>query len=186
MNIQLFKKSVRWFIILAIVHLISMILAYITISSSMPYIVEEAPHRVIPLVLSFNIIFDAVFVLIYTKIETSYIDYRKSIKEMLKSGEFSLLDHFKKVYLKEHLIETLLFFIFQLPFVIFFAIWGVELQYPTTFEQFYFMDIGCYALTGSAIFGWLLNTLMFGGIFTLLRIFIIHLTKKSVEKDLNM
>ena len=186
MNKSLFKKIIRWLGILIIAHIASMIISLIFISNFVPEMAEETPEKAKTVILIFDIVMFALLSAIYSYTETSYIAYRKSIKEMLKDNSFSLVKHFKKDYLKEHLIEIGIFMVTQIPFVIFFAIWGFELQYPTAFEKFYIMDAGAYAFTNSAMLGWLLNTLLFGIVFTLFRLFAIYLTKRSVEKDLSM
>jgi hypothetical protein len=185
MNKSLFKKEFRWFGILIIAHVVSMIISLIFISNFVPEMAEETPEKAKTVILIFDIVMFALLSAIYSYTETSYIAYRKSVKEMLRDNSFSVIRHFKKDYLKAHLIEIGIFMVSQIPFVIFFAIWGFELQYPTAFEKFYIMDVGSFALTNSAILGWLLNTLLFGVVYTLFRILAIYLTKRSVEKDLS-
>lgn len=184
MKQRLFKKSVNWLGLLIIAHIVSMIIFGLAFSSSVAYMSEDQPTRAKILVLLYNIIFDVLFVSLFSKFETSYTEFRKSVKDSIKEGSFSVLKYFKTVMLKEHLIKIGIFMAFQIPFVIFFSIWGVSLQIPIMFEQFYYMDAGFYILTNSAILGWLLNTLLFGIICTLVRIFFVFLTKRYVEKEI--
>lgn len=184
MDRNLFRKNVKWLGLLIIAHVVAMIIFGLAFSSSLAHMSEDQPTRAKILVLAYNIVFDTLFVLIFSKGEMSYIEYRKSIKEAIKTKSFTVLKHFKTVMLKEHLSKLGVFMAFQIPFVIFFSILGLSLQNPSIFEQFYYMDAGCYILTNSAILGWILNTLLFGFICTLVRILLVFLTKKDLEKDI--
>ena len=73
---------------------------------------------------------------------------------------------------------------FQIPFLIFYAAFGMSLTQPLVFETFYVMDAGSYLLTGSAILGVLLNTLVFALIYTGIRLLFVFITKKDVEQDI--
>lgn len=182
MKQNLFKKSVNWLGLLIIAHIASMIIFGIAFSSSVAYMSEDQPTRAKFLVFVYNIVFDVLFVLIFSKGEMSFVEYRKAIKESIKDNSFTVLKYFKTVMLKEHLAKLGVFMAFQIPFVIFFSIWGLSLQVPTMFEQFYYMDAGSYILTNSAILGWILNTVLFGIVCTIIRILFVSLTKRDLEK----
>lgn len=184
MDRNLFKSMVKWLGILILAHIASMLIFGIVFSGSIGYLYEDEPTRAKIFVVIYNIVFDAIFVALCSKLESSYVEYRKTMKESLKNNSFSVLGHFKTAFFKEHIIKIAIFMAFQIPFVIFFSLFGISLQYPIVFEQFYYMDAGCYMLTGSAILGWLLNTIIFGVIFTLIRLLFIIITKKDVEKDI--
>lgn len=184
MNQQLFKKAVKWLGILIIAHIVSMIVFGLFFSGSLATMSEEEPMRAKVFVFVYNIIFDTLFVLLFSKIEMSYVEYRKLMKDSIKAKNFSVLNYFRTVMLKEHIVKLGIFMALQIPFVVFFSIFGISLRLPIMFEQFYYMDAGSYILTNSAILGWLLNTLVFGIICTLVRIFFVFLTKKDIEKDI--
>ena len=61
---------------------------------------------------------------------------------------------------------------------------GLFLYAPIFLSKFYIMDAGFYLMTGSALLGFLLNTLLFGAIYTVIRLLFILLTKKNMEKEL--
>ncbi len=184
MKRELFRKAVRWFGALIAAHLVSMILFGIALSGSIAYMIVELPTRAKVIILIYNIVFDALFVLLCQKITSSDVSYRKSIRDAIKANTFSVIDYFKTDLLKEHLVKIGVFMAFQIPFVIFFAIFGLAVQLPTTFEEFYFMDAATYLITNSAIFGWILNTILFGIVFTLVRLLSLQHTKKELQQDI--
>lgn len=186
MDKNLFKTLVKWFGILILAHLASMLIFGLLLSSAIGELYDDEPIKAKLCVVAYNIVFDVALIVFCAKAESSYVDYRKSLKEALKLGNFSVINYFKTVFLKEHLFKIAIFTALQIPFVIFFAIFGVSLQYPILLEQFYYMDAGCYMLTGSAILGWLLNTILFGVIFTLIRALFIIISKKEIKKDMIM
>ena len=184
MNQKLFKKGIKWIGVLIIAHIVSMIIFGIAFSGSFAYMSEELPMRAAVFVLLYDIVFYVLFVVLLSKIEMSYLEYRKSMKEAIKAKTFSTVNYFKTVLLKEHLVKLGIFMAFQLPFVIFFSIWGLSLKLPIMFEQFYYLDAGCYILTNSAIVGWILNTILFEVVHALVTILFVFLTKREIEKDI--
>lgn len=185
MNRDLFRKMVKWLGLLLLLHLMSMILFGVIFSSSVARMIDDKLQaRANLTVLIYNIAVFVIFSIVYSKIESSFSEYKKGIKETVRANEFSTLNYFKATFLKENLIRLGIYFVFQLPFLIFCLIFGVTLQYPTTFEQFYIAETGFYLITGSALLGILLNTSVFGIIFTLIRALFVFITKKDVEKDI--
>ena len=185
MNRELFRKMVKWFGLLLLFHLMSMILFGVIFSSSVARMIDDKLQtRVNLTVLIYNIAVFVIFSIVHSKIESSFSEYKKGIKETVRANEFSALKYFKATFLKEHLIRLGIYFAFQLPFLVFCLIFGVELQYPTMFEQFYITETGFYLVTGSALLGLLLNTVVFGIIFSLIRALFVFITKKDVEKDI--
>ncbi len=184
MNRELYRTAVKWLGVLALAHLVSMIIFGIAFSGSIGYMFEEMPKRARLFVLMYDIIFDALFCALYFKFETADADYRRSIKNYLRENKFSMLKYFKTEVKKDHLAKLITFMVLQLPFVAFFALFGIEVYVPTIFEQFYYMDAAFYIITGSALLGLILNTLMFAVVCTLVRMLFIRLTKKYVEENM--
>ena len=185
MEQRLFRKMVKWVGFLMLAHIVSMIIFGLFISNSIVAMIEdEMVARAKTVMMIFNVAAFAVLSVVYSKIEASFVEYRNPIKERLKAGEFSVPQYFKEVYLKEHFISLLLYVVFQMPFCVFYAILGMDFKYPTALEQFYIMNAGSYFATASAILGILLNMLLFGLIFTAMRILFITITKKDVQKHI--
>ena len=181
MNRELYRTAVKWLGILALAHLVSMIIFGIAFSGSIGFMFQEMPKRARFFVLMYDLIFDALFCALYLKFETADVDYRRSMRNYLKDNKFSMLKYFKSEIKKDHLVKIITFMLFQIPFAAFFVFFGIEVYVPTIFEQFYYMDAGLYIITGSALLGWILNTLLFAVVFTLVRMLFIRLTKKYVE-----
>ena len=185
MEQRLFRKMVKWVGFLILAHIVSMIIFGLFISNSIVAMIEdEMVTRAKTVMMIFNVASFIVLSVVYSKIEASFVEYRNPIKERVKSGEFSVLQYFKEVYLREHLISMSLYAAFQIPFCVFYAILGLDFKYPTVFEQFYIMNAGPYFGTASAILGVLLNALLFGLIFTVVRILFIAITQKDVQKHI--
>ena len=181
---NLFKKSIKWLGLLIVVHVVSMLIFGLAFSTMVAQMAEYEPIRAKLFVLIYNVIFDALFLAFWLNWETSYIDYRKSLREFIRKEKFSIVNYFKKTILKETLIKMCIFLAFQIPFAIFFAVLGMALQYPTMFDQFYIADAGFYLLTNSAILGIVLNTVLFSVIFTAITVVFTFKAKKEVEEDM--
>ena len=63
----------------------------------------------------------------------------------------------------------IVYFLFQLPFVIFHHFFGFEYVAPTVIDNFYTLDAGFMELTGIGILGAVLSTLMFTVLHALFR-----------------
>ena len=179
MNRDLFRKAVRWFGLLLLAHIVSMIIYNITIADTVAIMVKEGDVGAVGLILIFDVIFDALFVALCLRFSLSYDDkdIGKEIKDDVKNGTFSVIEYFKTQMLKEHLVKTGVFALFQLPFVICFGFWKLMLP-------FYAMDLGGYMLTGSSLLGWLLNTLIFAIVFSLTVLISLVITKRDIKKNM--
>ena len=182
MSSKTFRKAINWLGILVIAHIAALIFFSIFLSGAVADMSTNDPNRANRTVLTFNIIFDVAFAFMYFKIKTSYVDYKRSFREILTSENYSFSKYFKEDILKEQLMMTVVFALFQIPFVIFFAIWGMSLLYPLLLEQIYSMDAGAYLVTNSALIGWLVNTLIFTFIFLLMQLFFFVKMKKDIRR----
>ena len=181
MKYPMFRKMVQWLGILALAHLVSAIFFGLFLSSAVAQMVEDAPKRMISVVLWFDVIFAALFFAYAARGDMQYTDFRKTLRDEVKTGSFSIGKYFG---LREYLYKLCVVAGFQIPFIIFFAIFGMSLQYTPLFAEFYIMDAGCYLLTGSAILGWLLNTLLFGAVYGAVKVLMLMLEKKKAKQDL--
>ncbi len=182
MKHESFRKAIQWLGLIALMHAIAMAFYVCIMSAQILQMTNDAPLRAKMALLGFNAVFDILFLCYRSKVDTSYIDYRKAMKDDVKAGTFSLKSHFD---VKEHAIRIGIFAAFQLPFVIIFALTkDLFLYVPIFFSKFYIMDAGFYLATGSALLGFLLNTLLFGAIYTVIKLLFILLTKRNMEKKL--
>jgi hypothetical protein len=176
-----FRKAINWLGILALAHIAAMIFFNFFLSGSVAEISVNDPLRANLTFFAFNFVFDIIFAFIYFKIKTSYVEYQKSFRELLRSDDYSFSKYFKEYILKEQKIMTVVFLLFQIPFVMFFAIWGMSLLYPILLEQIYVMDAGSYLLTHSALAGWLINTFIFTLVFLFVRLLFFAKMKKDLK-----
>ena len=181
MRREMFRKMIRWLGLLVIVHVVATLFFGIVLSSTVASMWEENPLRTVSVVLWFDIIIDALLLAYVARSDLSFTEGRRVMREEIKAGSFSIWRYFN---LREYVIKMAIAAAFQLPFVVFFAIFGMTLQHPTLFEQFFIMDAGCYLLTDSAILGLLLNTLLFGAIYALVKIVFLAIGSRRIKAEL--
>ena len=184
MKTHTFKRAVQLLGILMLLHLIAMLFFGLFFSNSISHLSEDDPARANSTIFVFNIVFISVFVAVLAKLETSFADFRRELKDELKSPGFSLIKYWKKHHFRDTIMILILFAVFQIPFVIFYSIWGMALQYPTLFEQLYIVDAGSYLLTNSAVFGILINMVIFGALYFSVKFIFLVITKKDVENNM--
>jgi len=181
MKYPMFRKTVQWLGLLLLAHLVSAIFFGVFLSSTVAQMAEDAPRYVISVILWYDVIFSALFFAYVARGDMQYADFRKTMREEIKAGRFSLWQYFG---VKEYLIKLGAAAGLQIPFVIFFAIVGMPLQYTPLFAEFYIMDAGCYLLTNSAILGWVLNTVLFGAVYGAVKLLMLNIAKTKIKKDL--
>jgi len=181
---NLLKHAIKFFCIVLLVHLVAMIVYGLTWSGSVVRMVmEEEVARAHSSVFWFGIIVCAVFSLIYTKADISYVDYRKDLKESLREGK-SLWRIFREKHLSKDLVKVGVFLIVQIPFLIFSLIVNISLVMPLFIEDFYIMHAGSYLITGVPLLGILLDTLLFGAIFFAFRLLFLFFACRDVKKEM--
>lgn len=186
MNRDLFRKAVRWFGMLILAHFVGMLIFGMLFANSVAILTEESNPTAIWIVVIYNAVFDALFVAFCLKFKLSYDnkDRWREIRQSVKANTFSVINYFKTEMLKEHLVKTGVFALFQLPLVIFTSFFGLSMLYPTTLEQFYIMDAGCYMFAPISLLGWLLNTLLFSAVFTSVVLMYLLIIKKDAKKNI--
>lgn len=178
----LFRKLVQWVGLLALAHLISSLFYGLILSSSVGQMVDNTPHQaIVAVILWYNVIFDAIFFAYAARGDMQYTEFRKAMREDIKAEQFSYMKYFNP---KEYGIKMGIAMAFQIPFLIFFSIFGLPLQYTPLLAEFYIMDAGCYLLTGSTVFGWVLNTLLFSAIYGAIKMLLLALAKRRIKQDL--
>ena len=165
MDHALFKKTVNWLGVIILLHLAAMLLFGLFMASSVESIAKDAPGEAYSAVLVYDIVIYTAFALLYRKLETSYSDYRRNIKNALKGHDFSWSKYYKENFLKIDLIRYCVLVAIQLPFALFYQILGLSLTAITPVERFYIIDAGAYGITGSSILGFLLNSVLLAVIY---------------------
>lgn len=174
------KKIINWVGILIAAHLAAMIAFSIFLSGSLVAIAEKEPHTVSLSVFLFDVVFQIFFLVLFVNIETSFVEYRRKMRESLRENDFTAVEYFKKNHLRDDIVKLICFTAFQIPFTIFFIAFKFSILAATSLEKFYVLDAGTYLLTGSAILGFLLNSLLFGAIYLSVRLASLAILKKRL------
>ena len=162
MSQELFRKLVKWLGIVVVLHLVAMLFFGMFFSSNIAALEALGDFGEASLtVFLFDIGVNIIFVVIYAKAVSSFADYSKAITAAMKEPSFTVIEYYKNTYLKLDLLKIAVFAVFQLPFVIFAAVFGISFLNSTFMERFYIFEAGYYALTGSAILGFLISVVVF-------------------------
>lgn len=184
MSQAMFKKAVQWLGIVILAHIAAMILFAIVMAGSAESLAKDSPADAYRMVMTFDIIFYAVFVFLVNRLETSYADYQRNLKNAVKTEGFTLVGYYKENFLKEKIVKAAVLGIFHIPFAVFYQVLGLSLTETTGFEKFYILDAGFYGVAGSSILGFLLGTLITAVIYFAIGIvsFVIdcHIQKKEI------
>ncbi|MBQ2998997.1 MAG: hypothetical protein IJD64_00905 [Clostridia bacterium] len=181
---NLVKHAIKQFCILLLVHLVAMLVYGLFLSNSVAHMVlDEEIAEANLAVFWFGIVVCAMFSVIYTKADVSFVDYRKGLKESLRAGK-SFWAIFREKHLAKDLVKVLVFAFVQIPFLIFSFFVDLSLVLPLFIESFYVMNMGSYLMTGNPLLGILLDTLLFGGIFILFRLLFLFLSCRDVKKEM--
>ena len=174
------KKIINWIGILIAAHLAAMIAFSIFISGSLTIIAEDETHTFNRSIFIFDIIFHIFFSVLVINIETSFVEYRRKMREAIRENNFTTIEYFKQRHMRDDIIKLICFTVFQIPFTVFYASFNFSMFATTGLEKFYIMDAGAHLITGSAILGFLLNTLLFSIIYISVRLASLALLKKRV------
>ena len=180
----LIKNAIKWCCIVLGVHLIAMIFYAIIMSSSVGILIQnEEFGRAYRGVFFFGLIFNLVFSLVYTRADVSFVEYRRELREEIKAGK-GFFETWKEFHLWDDLIKVGVYAVLQIPLMIFYAILGYSLVYSLWIENFYVMNVGAYLLTGSALLGVLIDSVIFGVIFFACRLLFVSLAYRSAQKEM--
>lgn len=162
MLMETFRKLIKWLGVVALLHAVAMLVFGLFFSHHVASLESMgAVGDAANVVLIFDVAVNIVFVLIYSKALASFSDYSKSIRDAMKDPAFTVLGYYKKTQMKLDLLKVAVFAVFQLPFLIFYSIFGVSFLYITSFEQFYIFEAGYYAAVGIPILGFLIADAVF-------------------------
>ena len=187
MKKELFRSLVKWFGILLAVHLVAMILFWLTVSSTAKELADHSEtvaeaHRI---VWGFDLVLWTCFSIGATVFESTFAEYRTELKQLVREKESGVFSHFFRTHGKECIGRIAMIGLIQLPFLIFFACFAFSLVIITGFEEFYILDAGAYAVTQIPILGWLLNLLLFGGIWFTVYFIGYLFNYKRIKKELS-
>lgn len=159
-----FRKGVNWMLFLALFHFAGNILygAFVNNSVKIMFDKDENYARAYGVVLGFQLVFWLIVALIYIwRGLMSFSDVQREIKNAAKEESFTPNRYFRDTFLRDWIWRTVLYAVFQIPFLIFHASFGLNLGNAMTgFESYYIADAGFYGTCGTAL-GFLLTTAYF-------------------------
>lgn len=197
MNIALFKRLVRWFWFLAIMHIAAILVFNPWIATMLYNVYERVPMRMLTGTFMFDCVITVAFLLIYFKIQTSDAEFKRNLKDNIKAPDFSLVKFYKDNQLTEPLYKIGIDAFFHIPYAIYYGVMSyilpsdipfreyfhMTLKSPIGFQQFYTIDTGSYLLTNSPFFGFLLCTVLFGVLFLVTHFLNLFFLKNDIIKN---
>ena len=185
MKPETFRRMVKWLGIVILAHLAAMLIFAIVLAGSAESFAKESPAYAYSIVLTFDIIFYVAFVFLVNRLETSYADFDRNLKNAMKSEDFTVFGYYKSNFLNEQLIKAAVMSGFHIPFAVFYQVLGFSLTATTKFEQFYILDAGFYGVAGSAVLGFLLWTVTVTAIWLVINVGSLllryYILKKEIE-----
>lgn len=176
------QKALRHYLLLLAIllgtHLFVHLLYIVMLAAAMEQSLTHPDHSAMILLLAFSLAAFLIFTVGFNLPFSRNGEQKRAYQALLKADQASFSQKLKFLY-RDVLCSTLLLLAFQLPFAIFYAMAGFSYDNMIFFERFYVLDVAFYEITGSALFGLLLNgALFFLGSF-LLRLGALHLWKKE-------
>ena len=155
---EIFKKAVKWTVIVLLAHLAAMLLFAMIMAGSVESVAKDSPSGAYRMVLVFDLVFYVIFLILANRFETSYAEYHRSLRNAVKDSGFSMVEHYKKNFLVYTLVKGAVLSAVQIPFLIFYRMFGFSMTVTTVFEQFFILDAGFYGVSGSAVLGFIVAT----------------------------
>ena len=182
MTREMMKKLVGWFFRLILMHLI-MILIYSVIISRLFAMYYFTNYKGIAMLILgvFSFVPQAVFVGLLVNNETSYTEYRKEMRDLIMSGQFSYKAILKEWLLKETAYKAIIYTLFQFPYMVV-NLFGIRFIHSkmSVFMDFYGMDSFFYILTDVPFLAMILHSLTFALINVIVTLIFIARAKGSV------
>lgn len=160
-----FRKGVNWLLFVAIFHFAGNIIygAFFGNSAMILFDKDENYAKAYTLVLTFQLLFWLLVALIFIwRWQMSYSEVQREMKNAAKEEGFNPNRYFYNAFFKGWIWRTILYAVFQIPFLIFYAAFGLNLGNGMIgLERFYIASAGFYGVSGSFILGILLGTAYF-------------------------
>ncbi len=123
------------------------------------------------------------FCIYYSVTMTGEVSYSEALKAAMKESGFSVLGYFAQAFLRINLYRVGIFAVYQLPFMIFFAVYGFWPKYTTPLEAQYRLEAGTYALIGNWLLGFLVMTAIFAVFLFGMQYLVLVLRHRAILRD---
>ena len=179
------KRSIlKWIGLLLIVHFIGFLIYAILIDKIIKdLILDEMLSTAKNFMLCVSIAFQFLFCIYYSFRRSQYVDYKMNLKSAMKEKDFSVNRYFLSAYGKENKRRIIIFAVFQIPFAVFYAIFGYSFLYLTRFEMFYALESGLYAKIGMWPVAFILNILLFSLLFLGFQYLFLYIKSLDIKKN---
>ncbi|MBQ7377549.1 MAG: hypothetical protein IJW71_04430 [Clostridia bacterium] len=182
MKPSFFRKLVKWALILLLTHFAAMIFFAVILARIATELAIDFPTRAAIFCTVFSLLAHAVFAFYFSST-------RLNSSHAVRQSLFVYREHKHPFlsYLKDSLPELCwmagIVLAFQLPFTVFYALFGFSFTATTELEKLYIMDAGFYLLTKNAFWGLLLNLLAFSVLTLLAHLILWHHVKNDETRQ---
>ncbi len=159
-----FRHYVHFFIALLIMHVATYLLRTVLFTGFFAQAVYDAQYngnqiaRTVTILYSF--ITTAFFCVYLALTQARSSDKRRNFLVSTQNVTLKFSDMFSLCG-KKHAIHTAIYAAFQIPFLIFYSMFGIVYVDSTAFEDFYCMEAGFYEITKIGILGFLISCALF-------------------------
>lgn len=169
---NLLRHYLNFFFILLAAHLASLLFYAVMLANVMEHMLRSGngQHRVIIVVFSLSLL--VIFAICLAVMFARDGERRREYLALTKGKPFTWKACFQYLY-RDALLCTLIYLAVQLPYAIFYAMLGVDYDHMVVFERFYVFDLAMYEITDSAIWGLLLNGVIFFVIALSLKLYVL-------------
>ncbi len=178
------RLILKWIGLLLIVHLAAFF-AYAIIFDKIikDLILDGRAQSAENFMLFVSIALQLLFCSYYAHKKSQYVDYKMPLKSAMKEKGFSIREYFISTYGRELKLKIITYMVFQIPFAIFYAIFGYSFLYPTRFEMFYALESGIYAKIGIWPVGFIVTVLLFVTLFVGFQYLFLYVRITDIKKN---
>ena len=184
MKNKIFKSVLFWFLALLAGHLASSVIFGLALNTMVATLWHDGyESNAAALASVYGVVAQILFAVVYTVINTRGVEYREKMKAEIRN-KTTVFGIFKKFYLKNAIYEIPVYFVFMLPYTLFFAFQtGVDLSNSFSFEKFYISEMWAYITTKNAVFGLLISVISTFLILSAVRLIVVAATRKSLIEN---
>ncbi|MBE6630258.1 MAG: hypothetical protein E7624_05345 [Ruminococcaceae bacterium] len=171
-------RTFVFLLLTVIAHAVADLFYIVMLAAPVQQSLAYPDHTPMIMVICFSLALFLIFTIFLAVTFARNGEERRKYQALLKEHPFTLSQNFKYLY-KDALHRTVIYAIFQLPFVIFYSAFGFSYGPMTGFERFYILDVAFYEITQVSVLGFLLNGMLFFALSLLTKLFVLHLWKKE-------
>ena len=156
---RLIKRGMLFFLKLFLYHFATMIFYGVAFSSMVAQGIRDQGGVSGTILLLFSIATILLFAVFIAFDLAHDGEEKRSFKDLARRTKYTF-GMGARLTLNEAVLYSVIYFVFQLPFCLFYQAFGFDHFLTTGFEKYYVMDLGLMELTGNGYLGALLDTLL--------------------------